>query len=169
MPVRALAAVPTARQVPLGELAPTLARLAAEPAPESPSVPEALHIEARLTERAVASDDWGEVPTSPTDFTCPECNGAIREIEGEPIRRFRCRVGHAYSADDFVAAKETGVDDALWLALQTFQEQAQILDALAIEDKRRGWTRNVASYEKRVREMREAADKLRELVASLAA
>ena len=169
MPTRALAAVPTARQVPLAELGAVLAQLAAEEAPEPPHVPEALRIEARLTERAMANDDWGAVPTRPTDFTCPECNGAIRQIEGEPLRRYRCRVGHAYSEDDFIAAKETGVEDALWLALQTLQEQAQILETLATEDSRRGWARSASGYQERAREMRGAADRLRELVGTLAA
>ena len=169
MPIRALAAVPTARQVPLAELGSTIARLAAEEAPEPPPVPEPLRIEARLTERAMANDDWGRVPTRSTDFTCPECNGAIREIEGEPIGRYRCRVGHAYSADDFIEAKERGVEDALWLALQTLQEQAQVLESLASDDLARGWTRNASGYQERAREMRAAADRLRDLVAELAA
>lgn len=169
MPNRALAAVPTAIQATLGELGSLLARLAAQEAPPPPPVPEALRIEARLTERAMAHDDWGDVPSRSTDFTCPECNGAIREIEGEPTRRFRCRVGHAYSADDFVASKQTGVEEALWLALQTLQEQVQVLDTLATEDRRRGWERNAAGYEQRAREMRLAADRLRELVTTLAA
>jgi two-component system chemotaxis response regulator CheB len=169
MPSRALAAVPTAITAPLAGLAPMLARLAAEQAPEPPPVPEALRIEVRLTERAMANDEWGDMPSRSTDFTCPECNGAIREIEGEPLRRYRCRVGHAYSGDDFVAAKATGGEDALWLALQTLQEQAMVLETLASEDKRRGWMRNSSSYEERAGEMRAAADRLRELVASLAA
>jgi two-component system chemotaxis response regulator CheB len=169
MPTRALAAVPLAHQVPLAELGAVLARLSAEEAPESPPVPEALRIEVRLTERAMANDEWGEIPSRPTDFTCPECSGAIREIEEEPIRRYRCRVGHAYSAEDFVAAKERGVEDALWLALQTLQEQAQVLETLAREDRRKGWVRNASDYEERARELRAAADRLRELVAALAA
>lgn len=117
----------------------------------------------------MANDDWGDVPSRPTDFTCPDCSGAIREIEGEPIRRYRCRVGHAYSADDFVAAKSLSVEEALWLALQTLQEQAQVLETLAGEDRRRGWLRNAAGYEERERELRTAAERLRELVATLAA
>ncbi|HKW49868.1 MAG TPA: chemotaxis protein CheB [Gemmatimonadaceae bacterium] len=168
MPTRALAAVPTAHEVTLAELAPMLVRLAAQEAPPSPPVPEALRIEARFTERARANDDWGDIPTRATDFTCPECSGAVREIEGEPIRRYRCRVGHAYSQQDFVAAKESATREALWLALQTFQEQAQILESLADEDSRRGWMRNAFGYEERAQEMRAAAERLRELVARLA-
>jgi len=169
MPVRALAAVPSARRVALDALALVLAQLATEEAPAPPPVPETLRIEARLTERAMAKDDWGEVPTRATDFTCPECSGAIREVEGEPLRRFRCRVGHAYSADDFIAAKETGVEDALWLAQQTLQEQAQVLETLATNDLARGWTRNASGYQERARDMRAAAERLRELITTLAA
>lgn len=169
MPTRALAAVPTAQQVPLAELGSVLARLAAERAPEPPPVPEALRIEARLTERAMATDDWGNVPSRSTDFTCPECSGAIREIVDEPIHRFRCRVGHAYSAEEFVRAKSLSVEEALWMALQSLQEQAQVFESLAANDRTRGWERNAAGYDERAREVRAAANRLRELVTTLAA
>ena len=169
MPTRALAAVPGARQVALADLGVLLTGLTAEQAPKNPPVPEAVRIEAQLTERAMANDDWGDVPTRTTNFTCPECSGAIREVEGEPIPRYRCRVGHAYSADDFVRAKESSVEAALWLALQTLQEQAQVLETLAAQDRRNGWVRNASGYEGRAGEMRGAAERLRELVATLAA
>jgi two-component system chemotaxis response regulator CheB len=169
MPRRALSAVPTAREVPLSNLGPVLERLVAEEAPVPSPVPQVLGVEARLTERAMANADWGEVPSRSTDFTCPECSGAIRAIDDEPLTRFRCRVGHAYTADDIVAAKERGTEDALWLALQTLQEQAQMLETLAGEDQSRGWARNAARYEERAREMRDAAERLRELVSELAA
>ena len=104
-----------------------------------------------------------------TDFTCPECSGAIREIADEPIQRFRCRVGHAYNAEEFVQAKSFSVEEALWMALQSLQEQAQVFESLAASDRRRGWVRNAASYEKRAGEVRAAANRLRELVMALAA
>ena len=117
----------------------------------------------------MANDDWGNVPSRSTDFTCPECSGAIREITDIPIQRFRCRVGHAYSADDFVQAKSVSVEEALWMALQSLQEQAQVLESLAADDRRRGWERNASSYDERVREVRAAAKRLHELMMTLAA
>ena len=125
MPARALAAVPTAEQVPLAELGSMLARLAYEAAPQPPPVPEALRIEARLTESATATDDWGNVPSR--------------------------------------------VEEALWIALQRLQEQAQVLESLASDDRRRGWDRNATGYEERAREARAAANRLRDLVTALAA
>ena len=167
MPRHALAAVRGAQQTPLSGLAPLLTRLVCEPAPEAPPVPEALRIEARLTERAMRNDDWYQVPSRPTDFTCPECSGAIREIEDEGIRRYRCRVGHAYSTEALVTAKDDGVEDALWVALQTLQERAQMLDTLAGQDRERGWTRSATSFQDRAREAQGQATRLRDFIARL--
>ena len=167
MPRRALSAVPDAHQVPLSGLGALLGRLVSEPAPPPPPVPEMLRVEARLTERAMHNDDWQKITSHATDFTCPECSGALREIDDEPIRRYRCRVGHAYSADDMIAAKGHRVEEALWIALQTLQERTQMLETLAEEDRRRGWERNASGYEERARETRGAADRLRELMGNL--
>lgn len=168
MPRRALNAVPQAHVVSLAEMGSTLASLAVSPAPDPPPVPETLRIEAFLTERAMVNDDWGHIPSHPTDFTCPECNGAIHEIEDEPIRRYRCRVGHAYSSDDLLAAKGQGLEGALWLALQSLQERAQMFETMAREDRRRGRSRNADGYDERARETRDAADRLHELIGTLA-
>jgi two-component system chemotaxis response regulator CheB len=169
MPERALAAVPDAHRAPLAELAALLDRLAREEAPAPPPVPEALRAEARLTERAMQTDDWGEVPSRPTDFTCPACNGALREIEAEEgtLRRFRCRVGHAYSEDALIEAKDERVEETLWVALQTLEERAQMLETMAREDHRRGRARNAARYEARAREARAHADRLRAFIGTL--
>ena len=167
MPRRALATVERARPVTLAELGPLLARLVHEPAPEPPPVPEGLRIEVLLTERAMKNDDWNQVPSHSTDFTCPECSGALREVDEEGIRRFRCRVGHAYSMDSLVAAKDDAVEEAFWLALQTLQERAQMLRSLADADRERGWARSASGFEERAREASGHADRLRDFISRL--
>src|SRR5262249_19759552 len=32
-------------------------------------------------------------------FTCPECGGAMWQLDEQNLLRFRCHVGHAYAAD----------------------------------------------------------------------
>jgi two-component system, chemotaxis family, protein-glutamate methylesterase/glutaminase len=169
MPRAALATVAGARQVTISELGPLLSRLTREPAPEPPPVPDALQIEARLTERAMRTEDWNQVPGRSTNFTCPDCRGAIREVEEEGMRRYRCRVGHAFSTEAMVAARDDSVEEALWVALQTLQERAQMLEAMVRDDRGRGWERSAASMEERAREARAHADRLREFVARISA
>jgi two-component system, chemotaxis family, protein-glutamate methylesterase/glutaminase len=167
MPQEALAAVDGARQARLDELGPLLQRLAAEPAPEPEEVPDSLRIEARLTERAMPDDDWNQVPGRPANLTCPECAGALREIDDARLLRFRCRVGHAYSSQDWLEEKHRSVETSLWVALQTLEERAHMLERMGQDDRVRGRDRNAASYDDRARETRRHASVLREVITGL--
>jgi two-component system, chemotaxis family, protein-glutamate methylesterase/glutaminase len=123
MPRNALRAVPEAGRVRLDSLAATLVQLSAEPAPAAVPVPEPLILEARLTERAMSTPEWNQVPGTPTDFTCPECRGALQQIDDGGHVRYRCRVGHAYSPDDLLSEKGKALEESLWVALQTLEDE----------------------------------------------
>jgi len=167
MPSSALAAVPDARTATLADLPGVLTALVGEPAPEPPPVPEWLRIEAELSERAMTDQDWERLPGRATDFTCPQCNGSLRQVEDDGLPRFRCRVGHAYSADALVGAKDASLEDALWLALQTLQERGQMLDRLAREEQVGGRSRSAAGYAERARETQTHVERLRHLIQKL--
>lgn len=167
MPSRALAFVRSAQAVPLTELGSLLVRLTHEQAPVSPPVPDILKLEAQLTERAMETEDWNQIPGTPTRFTCPECQGAIQEIREDDLVRYRCRVGHAYSAEDLVGEKAKAVEDVLWIALQTLQERTQMLETMARDDRERGWARSADSYADRARETRAQTERLRAVLGDL--
>lgn len=164
MPRRALDLVRDAQKFALGELGAALIRHCGEPAPEPPAVPDALLIETSLTERQMGTEDWGKVPSRPTNYTCPECKGSIHEMIEEGLTRYRCRVGHAYSTHDLLGDKTKAVEEALWMALQTLEERAQMLESLAADDRQRGWLRGAGGFEDKARETRVHADRLRELL-----
>jgi two-component system, chemotaxis family, protein-glutamate methylesterase/glutaminase len=167
MPRKALAAVQEAQRVPLAELGGVLGRLAAEAAPPSPPVPDLLGIEARLTERAMNGAYWDELPGEPTNFTCPECSGAIREIADNGVRRYRCRVGHAYSPHELLSDKGRALETSIWVAMQTLDERAQMLERMGGDERDRGSAHAAARFEEQARETREHAGRLRELLGSL--
>jgi two-component system chemotaxis response regulator CheB len=80
-----------------------------------------------------AFDDPRELPDDrpdgpPTGLTCPECGGPLWEVEE---RRYRCRVGHAYSELAFVSAQADSVEAALYVALETLEERAELLRRIA--------------------------------------
>jgi Chemotaxis response regulator containing a CheY-like receiver domain and a methylesterase domain len=164
MPRRALDVVKNAQKFVMGDLGRLLVRHCGEPAPEPPPVPEALLVETKLTEQTMVTEDWGAVPGRPTSFTCPECRGAIHEIREEGLTRFRCRVGHAYSTFDLLGDKAKAVEESLWVALQTLDERAQMLEIMAGDDRQRGWHRTADDYVDRARETRAHADRLRDLL-----
>jgi two-component system chemotaxis response regulator CheB len=168
MPLRALAAVPDATVAPLDGMGALLVRLVAEQAPEPPPVPDMVRLEARLTERGMDTPDWNQLPGTPTRYTCPECSGAIQQIQDVGPRRYRCRVGHAYTSLDLLKAKDASLEDSLWLALQTLEERASMLEGLAEDDRGRGMERVAATFDRRAAETRVHAGRLRDLLDSLA-
>ena len=181
MPRNALRAVPGARRASVAELGPLLGRLAREPAPTPPAVPLDLAAEDRLTRRGLPPhpdadmdamnvlDDLGErVPLS-----CPDCGGALWHLhDPEPARdrepqrpdapqRYRCHVGHAYTADSLLYGQAEATEQALVIALRTLEERVRTLRRMAEEDRQRGWTGLGAGYGARAAELERHAAHLR--------
>jgi two-component system, chemotaxis family, protein-glutamate methylesterase/glutaminase len=169
MPLNALATVPSARQIVLPALGAFLAESCLEAAPAPPPVPDVLRLEAQLTERTVKDDDWHMLPGEATAFTCPECNGSLKKIDDAGLDRYRCRVGHAYSYSDMLKEKAHSVEQSLWVAMQTLEERAQMLDGLARSDRTRGRDLSAAGFDDRARETRAHAHRLRDLLELLPA
>ncbi len=49
---------------------------------------------------------------TPSVFTCPDCNGTLWELQEGDVLHFRCRVGHAFSADGMHNGYSESVDDS---------------------------------------------------------
>ncbi len=67
----------------------------------------------------------------PSVYSCPECGGVLREIQDGKLLRFRCRVGHAFSAENVLAEQSEALDKALWVAMRTLEEKVELLQRLA--------------------------------------
>lgn len=80
-----------------------------------------------MTPRFSASFDSQELGPA-SGYTCPDCNGSLAVIDDG---HFRCRVGHAWTADALLAARDTEVEGALWVALRSLQEKAKLARQLA--------------------------------------
>jgi two-component system chemotaxis response regulator CheB len=62
----------------------------------------------------------------PSDLTCPECGGSLRELEGGTVLRYRCHVGHGYTADSLFADQSDGLENAFWGALRALEEHSML-------------------------------------------
>ena len=67
----------------------------------------------------------------PSSLTCPECHGPLWELEEGQLRRYQCRVGHAYSEEALIVEQGSAVEAALWSALEALEERAEFLGRLA--------------------------------------
>lgn len=164
MPRAALRAVPTAHTASGVELAKLLVELCSEElGPEVGPVSRELEVEAEipaLDESALSDSDR---PGRPAAMTCPDCNGAMFELEDGGLVRYRCRVGHAWSPESLLIHQVEVAETALWAAIRALEEKGALHRRVAGEDLRPG-SRNEGYHRDRAAEAEQAAAVLREML-----
>jgi two-component system chemotaxis response regulator CheB len=76
-----------------------------------------------MDEEAFEDDDK---PGTPSVYGCPDCGGVLWELQDDQRLRYRCRVGHAFSADGLVRSQGESLEAALWSAFRILQENAAL-------------------------------------------
>lgn len=131
MPTAALAAVPEA---PIGTPA-NLAKLVAEAcranAEAGDPVDDTLQVETAMAYLDEEAHARHERPGRPAGVACPDCGGAMFELNHETMVRFRCRVGHAWSPESLITRQVADTEAALWTAIRTMEEEAAVQRRLA--------------------------------------
>ena len=95
--------------------------------------------------------------------------GALWEqVDGELVR-YRCHVGHAYTADSMVGAHAALVETALWTAVRALEENAELSQRLAERSRKRGLERLAGRYDEAVRSAEVGSSTIRNLLLNGAA
>jgi two-component system, chemotaxis family, protein-glutamate methylesterase/glutaminase len=164
MPATALAHVPVDHVVPAGGLAQLLLRLV----PEVGARPA--HVK-QSTDNPDDDDDDGklrspdEMPGPPSSLTCPECGGVMWEDGQGDLLRFRCHVGHSYSAESMLELHGDSVETALWTALRVLEERMHFLDGLADRQRKRGNDYAARGFDRQARAVVQRVEILRRAIA----
>lgn len=165
MPDNATAAVAVdgvARAADMGAL---LAACFRDPPGDAAPPPPLLDtIEANIAAGNLADSGAGAMVemTDSSGFTCPDCQGVLFTVE--PIRRFRCRVGHAWTAMALLQQQNTEVERSLWAALRALREKEQLAERMSHDASAHGHTGLAQRYRERAVEVRDAARVLNSLL-----
>ncbi len=144
-----------------GKMAQVLAQLATEPASSAHPVPGDIALEVQIAAGRPSTTDMVAEIASPVALSCPSCGGVLSEII-EPARlRFRCQIGHAYTADALDKQQEAALAEAIGIALRTLEERHTLLVKMAADAKRRGRVLSARQFEERAADYQRQADTIR--------
>ncbi|POX76348.1 chemotaxis protein CheB [Mycobacterium kansasii] len=130
MPTNARHAGVLDREAAAADIGAVLKELSHRQSKEPTMEPDAaLELENRIAMAAPFSTDFDTRELgAASGYTCPDCHGSLVLIgDGN----YRCHVGHAWSADALLAARDGEIEGALWVALRSLQEKARLARHLA--------------------------------------
>lgn len=151
----------------LAEIPATLVRLANEVAEAEGAypMPAEMELENRYARAEHITPEHDGKLGEISALTCPECHGPLWEIRDETLVRFRCRTGHAFTAESMLAEQAEALEDALWLAVNTLEESALVSERLASEATERRHTHVAERFADRAREYKQRAGTIRRVIA----
>jgi two-component system chemotaxis response regulator CheB len=128
MPTSAIEAAEPEYVLPAPLIAAVITRLAGEEVPDHAAggATELMEVETAMAQFDMSRIEGDAHPGSPAGFSCPDCAGALWRIEEGGLLRFRCRVGHAWSAESLLAQQSESLESALWMALRSLEEKAAL-------------------------------------------
>jgi two-component system chemotaxis response regulator CheB len=134
MPQNAINYAQPAKILSADEIASYLIEIMAKPF-ETAALARETHLSKKLDDEIRDADlqDEGRKPQHgiPSAFACPECHGVLWELKDGELLRFRCRVGHAYTADALRVALSESTEESLWAAMRVMEEKIALLRRMA--------------------------------------
>lgn len=161
MPLAALESADVDHVASADDLAALLATLVSQDAGPSTPPTEELRLEVEIASGVrLGSQKLLELAT-PSPLSCPECHGVMSEMkDGHPLR-YRCQIGHAYTAEALVAHIDE-VDEAIRVAMRIMEERVALVERMAADARQTGRSAVAELYDRRAEEYRRYAETLRE-------
>lgn len=161
MPLAALEAVDADWVAPASEIGQRLAEIVRGDAGLAGTCPPNLELEVEIAAGARLGSGNLRKIADPSALSCPDCQGVLSEVRDEQPLRFRCQIGHAYTAE-ILAARTQEVGDAMRIALRIMEERVTLVRRMAEDARRTGRAAVAELYESRIDEYTRYASVLRE-------
>ncbi|RYZ49520.1 MAG: hypothetical protein EOP49_16080 [Sphingobacteriales bacterium] len=149
--------------VPLSEMGALLVMLTGRKTKANVPVPQDLIIESKIAERVISDLVAVNTLGDQVPFNCPGCGGVLWKIHTSGTKlRYRCHVGHAYTAASLLAEQTNKIEETMWTALRMFEEKRNLLTTM--EKTQKGATARMTG--ERIALMQLHIDRIRTLLLS---
>jgi two-component system, chemotaxis family, protein-glutamate methylesterase/glutaminase len=128
------------------------------------TVPPRVLAEAEIAERVALGMEHIRPLGEQSEFTCPDCGGALREMKDDDLVRYRCYTGHLYNQDELLYRQTQAVEETFWIALRMMEERKSLLQKMTEEETRKGWQRSAEQKKERIQELNTHIDRLKQLL-----
>jgi two-component system, chemotaxis family, protein-glutamate methylesterase/glutaminase len=115
--------------VPLRQMGTLLEELARSRPGKRVPIPEDVRVEAIIAERVLSDVDAVNVLGTQVPYNCPGCGGILWQIKKSKTLRYRCHVGHSYTAATLLAEQSGKIEETLWVTLRMLEERRNLLRA----------------------------------------
>jgi len=138
--------------LPLAEIPELLVQLSKEPAADGEAYPvtDEIEIESNIAQQEMNTQELiqnVEKIGTRTTYSCPECNGSIWQIGVVDPLRFRCHIGHSFTAKVFLSEQTKYLENALWSAVRAMEEKITFSRQMSEQMKKYNLQSSVEKYE----------------------
>jgi len=161
MPAAALDRVKPDYVVSLEAMPALFEKLVHEPVGAARPVPHEIRYEVEIARSGRATMNDMDRIGSRSVLACPECHGVMWEIDEGDLVRYRCHVGHAYTAELVSIGLDDNLNRALGSALRALDERAALADRLFAQARDRGLTHVAESWAEKAQEFGSEAEVIR--------
>jgi two-component system chemotaxis response regulator CheB len=164
MPTNALKRIQPDYIVSLAEMPATLLKLVEQPSGEPMPIRPNVGIEVEMAKGGHSTIEDMDRVGRRSGFACPDCHGAMWEIDEDELVRFRCHVGHTYTDEMMSIALDENLRRSLGSAIRVLEERRGLARNLEMQAEKNGRHALAASWAERADEFQRELEIIRDSV-----
>jgi two-component system chemotaxis response regulator CheB len=133
MPKNALAQLKPDYVLPVAQIGAALLDALRNNKSKQKAIPADVAREAMIAQRVLSDLPSVNALGYQVPFNCPGCGGVLWKVQKGTGLRYRCHVGHAYTAASLLADQSNKIEETMWTAMRMFEERRNLLTTIASE------------------------------------
>jgi two-component system, chemotaxis family, protein-glutamate methylesterase/glutaminase len=126
--------------------------------------PPEILAEAEIAERVLSDVEGVQGLGDQVPYNCPACGGVLWHVKKSRAHRYRCHMGHSFTASALEAIQLEKIEETLWISLRMFEERKNLLNMTAKRERERGYPKTAALQHQRVKEAEKHIKRLRDML-----